>query len=84
MIKEIKRPQRKEASEKITDEDMIYFSLGIDTREFVLPSQRGDYHTDFRAVQLVENVRRGKRMKKMDFSGSFAKSIDNLDSYCYN
>ena len=76
MIKEIKRPQRKEVSEKITDEDMIYFSLGIDTREFVLPSQRGDYHTDFRAVQLVENVRRGKRMKKMDFSGVNLKGAD--------
>lgn len=76
MIKELKKPQRKDASEKITDEDMIYFSLGIDTREFILPSQRGDYHTDFRAVQLVENIRRGKRMKQMDFSGVNLKGAD--------
>lgn len=72
----MKRPERKDISAKVSEEDMIYFSLGIDNSEFILPSQRKDYRSDMRAVQLVNAVQNGKKMKNMDFSGINLKGAD--------
>ena len=76
MKTEFKRPERKDASAKVSEEDMIYFSLGIDRSEFILPSQREDYHSDMRAVQLVRAVQDGKKLSYQDFSGINLKGAD--------
>lgn len=76
MKTEFKRPERKDASAKVSEEDMIYFSLGIDRSEFILPSQRQDYHSDMRAVQLVRAVQDGKKLSHQDFSGINLKGAD--------
>ncbi len=76
MTIKLKRPEKKNTEEKITEEDMIYFSLGIDRREFVLPSQRKDYRSDVRAVRLIEDIRNGKKISACDFSGINLKGAD--------
>lgn len=82
MIKELKRPSKKTADVKVTDADMVYFSLGLgDSREFILPSQRNDYHSDERAVHIVEAVKAGKRLSNMDFSGVNFKGADLSGGY---
>lgn len=83
MIKELKRPSKKTADVKVTDADMVYFSLGLgDSREFILPSQRNDYRSDERAVHIVEAVKSGKRLSHMDFSGINFKGAD-LSGGCF-
>ena len=72
----MKRPEKKDVSAKVSEEDMIYFSLGIDRCEFILPSQRLDYHSDSRAVRLVRAVREGKKLVGEDFSGVNLKGAD--------
>ncbi|MBR4932142.1 MAG: pentapeptide repeat-containing protein, partial [Alphaproteobacteria bacterium] len=82
MIKELKRPSKKTADVKVTDADMVYFSLGLgDSREFILPSQRNDYHSDERAVHIVKAVKAGKRLSNMDFSGVNFKGADLSGGY---
>lgn len=76
MKMEMKRPEKKDVSAKVSEEDMIYFSLGIDRSEFILPSQRLDYHSDARAVQLVRAIRNGKKLTGQDFSGLNLKGAD--------
>ncbi len=76
MTVEFKRPEKKNVEAKVTEEDMIYFSLGIDRREFILPSQRKDYRSDMRAVKLVEDIRNGKKFSQKDFSGINLKGAD--------
>lgn len=76
MQMEMKRPEKKDVSAKVSEEDMIYFSLGIDRSEFILPSQRLDYHSDARAVQLVHAIRNGKKLIGQDFSGLNLKGAD--------
>ena len=77
MIKELKRPEKKTADVKVTDADMVYFSLGLgDSREFILPSQRKDYRSDERAVRLVEAIKAGKDMSHLDLSGLNLKGAD--------
>ncbi len=77
MEQELKRPERKTADVKVTDADMIYFSLGQkDSRPFVLPSERNDYRSDERAVRLVEAVRSGKELSGCDFAGINLKGAD--------
>ena len=83
MIKELKRPEKKTADVKVTDADMVYFSLGLgDSREFILPSQRKDYHSDERAVRLVEAIKAGKDMSHLDLSGLNLKGAD-LSGGCF-
>lgn len=72
----LKRPEKKYANVKVTDEDMIYFSLGIDREEFILPSQRNTYLSDARAVALVEAVKAGKDLSGQDFSNINLKGAD--------
>lgn len=69
MTEQLTRPEMKTASAKITEEDMAYFSLGIDKDEFILPSKRPDYTSDPKAVALVEAVKAGKDLSGQDFSG---------------
>lgn len=76
MKKELTRPAMKVADTKITDSDMMYFSLGIDTQEFILPSVRDDYRSDKRAVELVQAVKAGVDLQGRDFSGINLKGAD--------
>lgn len=76
MNEQLKRPEKKYADTKVSDEDMIYFSLGIDKGEFLLPSQRDNYLLDKRAVALVEAVKLGKDLSGQDFSGINLKGAD--------
>ncbi len=77
MEQELKRPERKTANVKVTDADMIYFSLGQkDLSAFILPSERNDYRSDERSVRLVEAVRSGKAISDGDFSGLNLKGAD--------
>lgn len=76
MKKEMTRPAMKVADTKITDSDMMYFSLGIDTQEFILPSVRDDYRSDKRAVELVQAVKAGIDLQGRDFSGVNLKGAD--------
>ncbi|MDY6407955.1 MAG: pentapeptide repeat-containing protein [Pseudomonadota bacterium] len=55
---------------------MIYFSLGLDAEDYVLPSKRNDYHSDARAVKLVEDIRAGRDLSGQDFSGINLKGAD--------
>lgn len=73
---ELKRPEKKLANTKVSEKDMIYFSLGLDAEDYVLPSERGNYKTDPRAVQLVQDVRAGKDLSGYDFSGINLKGAD--------
>lgn len=77
MERKFKRPEKKAPDVKVTDADMVYFSLGLkDSRPFVLPSERDNYLTDERAVQLVKEVRAGKNLSNRDFSGLNLKGAD--------
>lgn len=76
MKKELTRPAMKVADTKITDSDMMYFSLGIDTQEFILPSVRDDYRSDKRAVEFVQAVKAGIDLQGRDFSGINLKGAD--------
>ena len=73
---ELKRPQMKLANTKVSEKDMIYFSLGLEAEDYVLPSERHDYHSDARAVKLVQDVRAGKDLSGQDFSGINLKGAD--------
>ncbi len=77
MSTKLQRPAMKLANTKVSETDMIYFSLGIDTSEaFVLPSEREDYRSDARAVQLLKDIAAGKDMSGQDFSGINLKNAD--------
>ena len=73
---ELKRPQMKLANTKVSEKDMIYFSLGLDAEDYVLPSERNDYRSDARAVKLVQDIRSGKDLSGQDFSGINLKGAD--------
>ncbi|MBR6412966.1 MAG: pentapeptide repeat-containing protein [Alphaproteobacteria bacterium] len=64
------------ANTKVSEKDMIYFSLGLEAEDYVLPSQRNDYHSDARAVKLVEDIRAGRDLSGQDFSGINLKGAD--------
>lgn len=76
MTEPLKRPGMKIANVKVTSEDMMYFSLGIDVADFVLPSDRKDYRTDIRAVDLIQAIKAGKDLSGQDFSGINLKGAD--------
>lgn len=76
MTEPLKRPEMKIANVKVTSEDMMYFSLGIDMADFVLPSDRMDYRSDSRAVALVQAIKAGKDLSGQDFSGVNLKGAD--------
>lgn len=71
-----KRPNMKRANTKVNEKDMIFFSLGLDGEDYVLPSERANYKSDPRAVQLVADIRAGKDLSGMDFSGINLKGAD--------
>ena len=73
---ELKRPQMKLANTKVSEKDMIYFSLGLEAEDYILPSQRNDYHSDARAVKLVEDIHAGRDLSGQDFSGVNLKGAD--------
>lgn len=76
MTENLQRPQMKTQSAKITEEEWSYFSLGIDKTEFILPSERGDYKSDPKAVALVEAIKAGEDLSGRDFSGVNLKGAD--------
>ena len=64
------------ANTKVSEKDMIFFSLGLDNEDYVLPSERASYKSDPRAVQLVADIRSGKDLSGQDFSGINLKGAD--------
>ena len=72
----LQRPSMKLANTKVTEKDMIYFSLGMDSEDYILPSERDDYKSDARAVQLVADIKAGKDLSGQDFSGINLKGAD--------
>ena len=72
----LQRPSMKLADTKVTEKDMIYFSLGMESEDYILPSEREDYKSDARAVQLVEAIKAGKDLSGQDFSGVNLKGAD--------
>ncbi len=76
METELQRPQMKIADTRVTDADMIYFSLGVGEPDFVLPSERNNYTSDARAVALVQAVKAGQDLSGQDFSGINLKGAD--------
>lgn len=75
-MSELKRPEMKLADTKVSEKDFIYFSLGLSAEDYVLPSERSDYRSDARAVQLVQDIRAGKDLSGRDFSGINLKNAD--------
>lgn len=71
-----KRPEMKIANVKVSDQDMMYFSLGIDIEDFELPSSRKDYRSDARAVALVQAIKAGKNLTGENFAGINLKGAD--------
>ena len=76
MTMEMKRPERKFQDVKVSETDIVLFTLGIDKREFILPSERDSYLTDLRAVTLVENIKAGKDVSNKDYTGINLKGAD--------
>ena len=76
MTIEMKRPERKFQDVKVSEEDIVLFTLGIDKREFILPSERDSYLTDLRAVTLVEDIKAGKDVSNKDYTGINLKGAD--------
>lgn len=83
MVTKTERPGMKVANVKVTDADMVYFSLGLGTAEYILPTERDDYRSDARAVALVADVRAGKDLSGRDFSGINLKNAD-LSGGCFS
>lgn len=82
MTSQLQRPAMKSISEKVTDEDMIYFSLGVDKKEdFILPSERNSYLNDEKAVALVRAIHNGEKFVGQDFSGLNLKGADLSEGY---
>ena len=76
LMNTLKRPEMKLANTKVSEKDMIYFSLGLEAEDYILPSERDNYLSDPRAVRLVQDVRAGKDLSGMDFSGINLKGAD--------
>ncbi|MBO7245106.1 MAG: pentapeptide repeat-containing protein [Alphaproteobacteria bacterium] len=76
MTTQIKRPEKKFQDVKVTEEDIALFTLGIDKKEFLLPSERKSYLTDPRAVSLVEDIKAGKIVSNKDYRGINLKGAD--------
>lgn len=72
----MKRPEKKIADVKVTEEDIALFALGIEEKDFVLPSERNTYLSDSKARALVEAVRLGKDITGQDFSNINLKGAD--------
>ena len=76
MNTKLQRPNMKLADTKVSERDMIYFSLGLSAEDYVLPSERADYRSDARAVRLIQDIRAGKDLSGQDFSGINLKNAD--------
>ena len=76
MTIEMKRPERKFQDVKVSEADIVLFTLGIDKREFILPSERDSYLTDLRAVTLLEDIKAGKDVSNKDYTGINLKGAD--------
>ncbi len=76
MAVEMKRPERKFQDVKVSETDIVLFTLGIDKREFILPSERESYLTDLRAVTLLEDIKAGKDVSGKDYTGINLKGAD--------
>lgn len=83
MVRKTERPGMKVANVKVTDADMVYFSLGLGTAEYILPTERDDYRSDARAVELVADIQAGKNLSGRDFSGINLKNAD-LSGGCFS
>ncbi len=64
------------ADTKVSERDMIYFALGLDAEDYVLPSQRNDYRSDERAIRLLQDIKNGKDLSGQNFSGINLKGAD--------
>lgn len=76
MTIQIKRPEKKFQDVKVTEEDIVLFTLGIDKQDFLLPSERNSYLTDPTAVKLVEDIKAGKIVSNRDYRGINLKGAD--------
>ena len=76
MNQKLQRPSMKLADTKVSEKDMIYFALGLDAEDYILPSQRNDYRTDERAVRLLQDIKNGKNLSGKNFSGINLKGAD--------
>lgn len=76
MTIQIKRPEKKFQDVKVSEQDIVLFSLGIDPVDFILPSERKSYLSDKRAVQLLEDIKAGKSVTHQDYSGINLKGAD--------
>ena len=76
MTIEMKRPERKFQDVKVSETDIVLFTLGIDRGEFILPSERESYLTDLRAVTLLEDIKAGKDVSGKDYTGINLKGAD--------
>ncbi len=72
----LKRPLKKYAAVKVSEKDMICFSLGIDIDEFILPSQQKNYQYDKRVLALLQDIKNGKSIANRDLSGYNFKGAD--------
>ena len=76
MTIQMKRPEKKFQDVKVSEEDIALFTLGIDKKEFLLPSERQSYLSDPRAVALVEDIQKGKIVSNKDYRGINLKGAD--------
>ena len=76
MTIQMKRPDKKYQDVKVTEEDIALFTLGIDKKEFLLPSERKSYLSDPKAVALVEDIQQGKIVSHKDYRGINLKGAD--------
>lgn len=76
MTIQMKRPEKKFQDVKVTAEDVALFTLGIENKEFILPSERNNYLSDKRALALLEDIKNGKDVSNQDFQGINLKGAD--------
>ncbi len=65
----MERPPLKLANVQVDEQDFAFFALGLDTPDFIRPTEVKSYRTDKRALALVSAVQQGKDIAGTDFSG---------------
>ena len=76
MTIQMKRPEKKFQDVKVTEADVVLFTLGIDNKEFILPSERNSYRSDERALQLLDDIKNGKDVSNKNYEGINLKGAD--------
>ena len=76
MTIQMKRPEKKFQDVKVTEADIMLFTLGIDNKEFILPSERNNYRSDERALKLLDDIKNGKDVSNQNYEGINLKGAD--------